>query len=221
MLSLFKNVRAFTKTAAKVVGSRYKMNGVTDVEGNRIVWIDMEMTGLDIEKDKIMEIACLVTDTDLNIVAEGPNLILNQPTSILEKMDEWCINQHGKTGLTEACKKSDVTENAAEDILFDFVSKHTTEKCCPLAGNSVYIDRLFLRKFMPRVDQFLHYRIIDVSTIKELCRRWHYTLYKQAPKKDFSHRALNDIKESVSELKFYKENFFNVSVKESCKANSN
>lgn len=166
------------------------------------------MTGLDIENDKIMEVACIVTDSDLNIVAEGPNIIIHQPSDILDNMVEWCTKQHGKTGLTEACLNSKVTIQQAESCLVDFVSEHVTENVSPLAGNSVYVDRLFLRKYMPRLEDYLHYRIIDVSTIKELCRRWNYELYKTIPKKDFQHRALQDIKESINELKFYKSNFF-------------
>lgn len=172
------------------------------------------MTGLDIDRDKIMEVACLVTDSDLNIVAEAPNLIIKQPVEVLNSMHEWCINQHGKTGLTEACQKSTTTIEEADDILFDFVKKHTTENCCPVAGSSVYMDRLFLRKFMPKVNGHLHYRIIDVSSIKELCRRWDYDLFKNVPKKIFTHRALDDIKESVEELRFYKQNFFKLSPEE-------
>ncbi|XP_045468433.1 oligoribonuclease, mitochondrial isoform X2 [Harmonia axyridis] len=179
-----------------------------DLEVERIVWIDMEMTGLDIEKDKIMEVACLVTDSNLNIIAEGPDLIINHPKEVLDTMNDWCKTQHAKTGLTEACLKSQTSIADAEKILLDFVKEHTTSKCSPLGGNSVYMDRLFLKKFLKNVDEHLHYRIIDVSTVKELCRRWNLEVYKSTPKKDFSHRALNDIKESVGELKFYKERFF-------------
>ncbi|XP_018577470.1 oligoribonuclease, mitochondrial-like [Anoplophora glabripennis] len=190
-----------------VNGHGYSQN-TFDLEVNRIIWVDMEMTGLDLEKDKIMEVACLVTDSELNIVAEGPDIIIHQPEDLLRNMDEWCINQHGKTGLTQACLKSNVTVEDAENALLDFVKKYVTERHSPLAGNSVYMDRMFLKKFMPRLNEYLHYRIIDVSTIKEVCRRWNPALYKQLPKKEYSHRALQDIKESVEELRFYKTNFF-------------
>ncbi|KAG5891956.1 hypothetical protein JTB14_002228 [Gonioctena quinquepunctata] len=179
-----------------------------DIEANRIVWIDMEMTGLDIDKDKIMEIACLVTDSDLNIIAEGPDVIIQQPESILNNMNEWCIQQHGKTGLTEACLKSSTTLEEAENEILNFISKYVTEKLSPLAGNSVYMDRMFLLKNMPKIHNYLHYRIIDVSTVKEMCRRWNPNLYSIVPKKEYTHRALLDIKESVDELRFYKNNFF-------------
>ncbi|XP_044756086.1 oligoribonuclease, mitochondrial isoform X4 [Coccinella septempunctata] len=181
-----------------------------DLGMERIVWIDMEMTGLDIEKDKIMEVACLVTDSQLNIIAEGPDLVINQPKNILDNMNEWCKIQHGKTGLTEACLASSISIAEAEKKLLDFVKEYTTPKSCPLGGNSVYMDRLFLRKFMKNVDEHLHYRIIDVSTVKELCRRWNLEIYKSQPKKGFSHRASDDIKESIEELKFYKEHFFKI-----------
>lgn len=113
-----------------------------------------------------------------------------------------------QSGLTETCVNSTTNVEEAENIILDFVKNHITEKQSPLAGNSVYMDRLFLRKFMPKLDSYMHYRIIDVSTVKELCRRWNSQLYKKIPKKDFTHRALDDIKESVAELKFYKDNFF-------------
>ncbi|KAF5278654.1 hypothetical protein FQA39_LY00696 [Lamprigera yunnana] len=187
-----------------------RLTNMEDNSNSRIVWMDMEMTGLDIEKDQIMEVACMVTDSNLNIVAEGPNIILHTSEDVLCNMSEWCIKQHKKTGLTDLSQKSNVTIEDAEKELFTFISSHTLERCCPLAGNSVYMDRLFLRKFMPKVNGYLHYRIIDVSTIKELCRMWNKDIYKSNPQKSFEHRALGDIKESIAELQFYKNNFFNV-----------
>ncbi|GJQ69547.1 hypothetical protein Trydic_g6646 [Trypoxylus dichotomus] len=179
-----------------------------DLEVNRIVWIDMEMTGLDVINDKIMEVACLVTDSDLNIVAEAPPIIIQQPSTILDNMNEWCKKQHGQSGLTEACRNSKNTFQNAEEMLLKFLKSHVTEKASPLAGNSVYMDRIFLQMHMPAVSEYLHYRIIDVSSLKELCRRWNIDVYQQAPKKEFSHRALDDIRESINELKYYKNNFF-------------
>ncbi|KAF5296760.1 hypothetical protein FQR65_LT10161 [Abscondita terminalis] len=181
------------------------------VENNsRIVWIDMEMTGLDIEKDRIMEVASAVTDSQLNVIAEFPSIILHVPDDILGIMNEWCIKQHKKTGLTELSQKSSTTIEEAENRLFKFVSSHTLEKCSPLAGNSVYMDRLFLRKFMPKVNSYLHYRIIDVSSIKELCRLWNKDVHRSCPEKNFQHRASEDIKESIAELQYYKSSFFNL-----------
>ncbi|XP_028133136.2 oligoribonuclease, mitochondrial isoform X2 [Diabrotica virgifera virgifera] len=179
-----------------------------DLEVNRIVWVDMEMTGLNVDQDKIMEIACLVTDADLNIIAEGPDIIIHQPDSVLKKMNAWCKKQHKKTGLTAACLNSMIHLEQAENEILDFVKQHVTEKMSPLAGNSVYMDRMFLIKNMPSLHNYLHYRLIDVSTVKELCRRWNLEVYKKDPSKQFTHRALSDIKESIEELKFYKENFF-------------
>ncbi|KAJ8955782.1 hypothetical protein NQ314_006849 [Rhamnusium bicolor] len=196
------------KMAVKNGVNGHSSNISLDLEVNRIVWLDMEMTGLNIDQDKIMEVACLITDSDLNIIAEGPDIIIHQPENVLNDMNHWCINQHNKTGLTQACLKSNTTVQDAEVALLDFLKKHISESYSPIAGNSVYVDRMFLKKHMPRLDNFLHYRIIDVSTIKELCRRWNPELYKLVPKKEYNHRALQDIKESVDELKFYKSNFF-------------
>ncbi|CAH0552802.1 unnamed protein product [Brassicogethes aeneus] len=200
MLSSIPNVQFSSETDKKKL----------DVINNRIVWIDMEMTGLDIESDKIMEVACLITDSELNIIAEGPELIIHQPKQILDNMNEWCVNQHGKTDLTEASLKSKISVQMAESSMLEFVKKHVAERSSPLAGNSVYMDRMFLKKFMPTLNEYLHYRIIDVSTLKEICRRWNPDLYKTVPKKEYQHRAVNDIKESVDELKFYKDNFLKV-----------
>ncbi|CAG9856483.1 unnamed protein product [Phyllotreta striolata] len=188
--------------------SNSNVNPKLDLEVNRIIWIDMEMTGLEVDKDKIMEIACLVTDADLNVVAEGPDIIIHQPKTILDNMNSWCKKQHKKTGLTQACLDSTVGLEDAENEILKFIKEHTSEKMSPLAGNSVYMDRLFLLKYMPRINDYLHYRIIDVSTVKELCRRWNPKIFDNAPKKNFTHRALSDIKESVEELKFYKSTFF-------------
>lgn len=174
----------------------------------RLIWVDLEMTGLDIETCHILEIACLITDDKLNIIAEGPNLIIHQPDEILDGMNKWCIDHHGKSGLTEQCKKSDVSLQAAEMALLSFVRQHTPPGKCPLAGNSVHADKKFLDKFMPEFTKHLHYRIVDVSTIKELCRRWYPDEYKGSLKKRATHRALEDIIESISELKYYRKTIF-------------
>ncbi|CAI5644552.1 unnamed protein product [Oreochromis niloticus] len=136
----------------------------------RMVWVDLEMTGLDVEKDQIIEMACLITDSDLNILAEGPNLIIKQPDELLEGMSEWCKEHHGKSGLTQAVRDSKITLEQAEYEFLSFVRQHTPPGQCPLAGNSVHADKRFLDKYMPQFMYHLHYRIIDVSTIKELSR---------------------------------------------------
>ncbi len=167
-----------------------------------LIWIDLEMTGLDPSKEKIIEIATLVTDSDLNIVAEGPNLIISQSNDILDAMDQWNQNQHGSSGLIDQVKNSDVTEQIAEIETLDFISKYVGEKVSPMCGNTVSHDRRFLSKYMPRLEAYFNYRHIDVSSFKEAAVRWMNGA--QVYEKKGSHRALGDIKESVEELKFYK-----------------
>nr|XP_020649197.1 oligoribonuclease, mitochondrial [Pogona vitticeps] len=176
--------------------------------GQRMVWVDLEMTGLDVDKDQILEMACLITDSDLNILAEGPNLIINQPDELLDGMSEWCKEHHGKSGLTKAVRESTISLRQAEYEFLSFVRQQTPPGLCPLAGNSVHADKKFLDKHMPQFMNHLHYRIIDVSTIKELCRRWYPEDYEFAPKKAASHRALDDIRESIKELQFYRNKIF-------------
>ncbi|XP_071316714.1 small fragment nuclease [Trachinotus anak] len=180
----------------------------------RMVWVDLEMTGLDIEKDQIIEMACIITDSDLNILAQGPNLIINQPDELLEGMSEWCKEHHGKSGLTQAVRDSKITLEQAEYEFLSFVRQHTPPGQCPLAGNSVHADKRFLDKHMPQFMYHLHYRIIDVSTIKEICRRWFPEEYKMVPQKKASHRALDDIRESIKELQYYRANIFKASTEE-------
>ena len=172
---------------------------------NNLIWIDLEMTGLDPDKEKIIEIATLVTDSDLNILAEGPNLIISQAKEILDSMDEWNQNQHGKSGLIEEVIESNITEQAAEIETLDFISKYVGEKISPMCGNTVSHDRRFLSKYMPRLEAYFNYRHIDVSSFKEVAVRWINEA--QTYEKKGSHRALGDIKESVEELKFYKDLF--------------
>lgn len=174
----------------------------------RMVWVDLEMTGLDIEKDQIIEMACIITDSDLNVLAEGPNLIIKQPDELLDGMSDWCKEHHGKSGLTQAVRNSQITLELAEYEFLSFVRQHTPPGQCPLAGNSVHADKRFLDKYMPQFMYHLHYRIVDVSTVKELCRRWFPGEYKMAPQKRASHRALDDIQESIKELQFYRANIF-------------
>lgn len=183
-------------------------NFISHLPGSeRIVWVDLEMTGLNEAKDQIIEMACLITDDMLNIVAEGPDIIIHQPDSILNAMDEWCQKHHGDSGLTKAVQMSKVSLQEAEMQMVSFVRQHTPRGKCPLAGNSVHVDKRFLEKYMPSFTAHLHYRIIDVSTIKELARRWYPSVYA-AVAKTGSHRALNDIKESINELKMYRETIF-------------
>ena len=172
---------------------------------DNLIWIDLEMTGLDPEKERIIEIATLVTDSNLNILAEGPNLVISQPIEFLEGMDEWNQNQHGLSGLIEEVKNSNVTSQVAEIETLEFVSKYVGEKVSPMCGNTVSHDRRFLSKYMPRLESYFNYRHIDVSSFKEVAVRWMNEA--QVYEKKGSHRALGDIKESVAELKFYKDLF--------------
>ncbi|XP_069702529.1 oligoribonuclease, mitochondrial isoform X2 [Periplaneta americana] len=174
---------------------------------NHLVWVDMEMTGLEVTDHHILEVACLITDSELNIVAEGPDLIIHQSDEILQSMNGWSKEHHGQSGLTTASKNSKITIEDAEKQLLDFLKTYIPPGKCPLAGNSVYMDRTFMRRYLPQVDNYLHYRIVDVSTVKELCRRWCPSVYAKVPTKVLSHRALSDIKESVTELQYYKSSF--------------
>ncbi|XP_038634927.1 small fragment nuclease [Scyliorhinus canicula] len=194
--------------AGSLTSIRYLTTMAAQGMAKRMVWVDLEMTGLDIEKDKIIEMACIITDSDLNILAEGPHLIVNQPNELLDGMSEWCTEHHGKSGLTQAVRDSKISLQQAEYEFLSFIRQHTPPGLCPLAGNSVHADKKFLDKYMPQFMKHLHYRIIDVSTIKELCRRWYPDEYEDAPKKKASHRALADICESIKELQFYRMHIF-------------
>ncbi|KAI9484743.1 ribonuclease H-like domain-containing protein [Zychaea mexicana] len=165
------------------------------------------MTGLDIAKDRLIEIAVLITDGDLNIVAEGPELVINQPRELMDNMNDWCKEHHGASGLTKAVLESQVSTENAKDQVLDFLKKHIKTGEAPLAGNSVHADKRFLEKEMPELVDYLHYRIVDVSTIKELTRRWYPDIAKGVQKKN-CHRALDDIKESISELQYYQKHVF-------------
>uniref|UniRef100_A0A2M4CJR7 Probable oligoribonuclease n=1 Tax=Anopheles darlingi TaxID=43151 RepID=A0A2M4CJR7_ANODA len=190
----------------KYSSTRHKQMGTHS--SNNIVWIDLEMTGLNVERDRIIEIACIITDSELNITAKGPNLILHEPDSVLESMNEWCKKHHLQTGLVGAVKESRITLEQAEKEILDFIKLYCPPKTCPMAGNSIYMDRLFISKYMPTMNDYLHYRVIDVSTIKELCKRWNNIAYSSAPPKRLVHRALDDILESIAELTYYKKKFF-------------
>jgi len=185
-----------------------EMSSKAKVKSERLVWVDLEMSGLDINKEHIIEMACIITDADLNLLAQGPNLIIHQPDSVLDAMDEWNTTHHGQSGLTASVRASQISLQQAEVQMLDFVKEHTKPGKAPLAGNSVHADREFLKKYMPDFIQHLHYRIVDVSTIKELCRRWYPREFSEAPKKGLAHRALDDIQESIKELQYYKKTIF-------------
>ena len=174
---------------------------------DNLVWIDLEMSGLDPSTDVILEIATIVTSPDLEVIAEGPNLIVHQPDEVLEAMDEWNTEHHGDSGLTERVRQSDINLEQAEFWTLSFLKEHVTEFSSPLCGNTIGQDRRFLYKYMPRLSEFLHYRNIDVSSIKELVKRW-YPHDLQAPIKESAHRALDDIRESIRELRWYRDQVF-------------
>ncbi|ELC0660984.1 oligoribonuclease [Vibrio fluvialis] len=174
-----------------------------------LIWIDLEMTGLDPETHKIIEIASIVTDSQLNILAEGPVLAVHQPESELQKMDDWCTNTHTNSGLVDRVRQSSVNEDDAVAQTIAFLEQWVPAGKSPICGNSIGQDRRFLYKHMPRLEEYFHYRYIDVSTIKELTRRWKPEVLDGFSKQG-SHLALDDIRESIAELKFYRGTIFNI-----------
>ena len=174
-----------------------------------LVWIDLETTGLSAENDTILEIACILTDGSLERIIEGPNIIIHKPKEVLRKMDHWCLNQHASTGLIEECLKSTLNTQDAEQQLMQFILPYVPNaKFGILSGSSVHFDKEFLRKEMPTLFNHLHYRIVDVTTVGELTKRWFPTVLRRRPRKRGNHRALDDIRDSIRELQFYKENVF-------------
>lgn len=172
---------------------------------DRLVWIDLEMTGLDPAKDTILEIAAIITDGRLEIVAEGPNLIIHREEEQLAQMIEIVQDMHEKNGLTELVRQSRVTHEEAELRLLSFLRQYCVERTAPLCGNTIWMDRMFLNRHMPSVDAWMHYRTVDVSSVKELARRWRPAALQKAPSKPESHRALDDIRASIEELRHYRE----------------
>lgn len=171
-----------------------------------LVWIDMEMTGLDPDRDRIIELAAIVTDAELNILAEGPVFAIHQSNEVLDGMDAWNKGTHGRSGLIERVCASSVTEDEATTKMIEFLRQHVPAGKSPMCGNSICQDRRFMARHMPRLEAFFHYRNLDVSTLKELCRRWKPELIAGF-KKHQLHTALADIRESVEELRYYREHF--------------
>lgn len=176
---------------------------------NNLIWIDMEMSGLAPDSDRIIEVAIVVTDSQLVTVAEAPVLVVHQSDAVLAGMDEWNKSTHGRTGLTERVRASQLTEGQVEQRMLDFLAAHLPIRTSPMCGNSVCQDRRFLARYMPRLEAYFHYRNLDVSTLKELVRRWRPELTKGLVKKG-KHEALADIYESIEELKYYREHFLRV-----------
>ena len=171
-----------------------------------LVWIDMEMSGLVPDRERILEVAMVVTDADLNVVAEAPVLVLHQPDAVLDAMDSWNRSTHGKSGLVDKVKASRLTEGEAEGLLLEVLKPLVPTGVAPLCGNTVHQDRRFMARYMPALDAYLHYRIVDVSTLKELARRWRPDVL-QGIAKEGRHEALADIYESIEELRHYRRHF--------------
>ncbi|MGE2733070.1 oligoribonuclease [Mycolicibacterium vaccae] len=176
---------------------------------DELVWIDCEMTGLDLKSDLLIEIAVLVTDSELNILGDGLDVVIHAPEESLSSMIDVVAQMHTKSGLVDEVRASTVDVPTAEAMVLEYIQQHVkAAKTAPLAGNSIATDRGFIARDMPKLDDFLHYRMIDVSSIKELCRRWYPRIYFGQPEKGLAHRALADIHESIRELRYYRETAF-------------
>ena len=177
-------------------------------DANNLIWIDLEMTGLDTNNDMIIEIATIVTDAQLNILAEGPTLAIHQSDEVLNGMDEWNTRQHGQSGLVDRVRRSTLDEAEAERQTIEFLSEYVPEGASPMCGNSICQDRRFMARCMPKLEAFFHYRNLDVSTIKELITRWAPPNVLSGFKKGGTHLAMDDTRDSIRELRFYRESFF-------------
>ena len=173
---------------------------------NNLCWIDMEMTGLNPDADRIIEVAMIITDADLNVVAQSEVYVIHQSDEVLNGMDAWNTATHGRTGLTQRVRDSRLTEAEVEEKLLDFISAWIPEKTSPMCGNTIHQDRRFMVRYMPKLEAYFHYRNLDVSTLKELARRWHPAVAKGVVKRG-SHQALDDILESIEEMRYYREHF--------------
>jgi oligoribonuclease len=179
---------------------------MSQVNSLNLIWIDLEMTGLNPQQERIIEIATVVTDANLNVLAEGPSIAVHQSDQLLGLMDQWNTKQHGKSGLTERVRQSTITEAAAEKATLDFLKQWVPEGISPMCGNSIGQDRRFLVRYMPELANYFHYRNLDVSTLKELVRRWKPELLNGFTKKG-SHLAMDDIYDSIAELAYYRKVF--------------
>lgn len=174
-----------------------------------LVWLDLEMTGLNSDKDRILEIATIVTNSNLDIIAEGPVFAIHQPTELLETMDSWNTSHHTASGLIDRAKKSSITESQAETETLDFLKDYVPPKKSPLCGNSICQDRRFLHHYMPNLDQFFHYRHLDVTTLKILAQRWAPQIMTGSVKES-QHLALQDIRDSIAELRYYRKHLLKI-----------
>jgi len=184
-------------------------SSVARVSDKLVVWMDCEMTGLRLDSDRLIEVSALVTDSDLNVLGEGVDIVIHADDAALAAMPPVVTEMHARSGLTEEVRRSSVTVAEAEELVLDYIRQYVpTPRTVPLAGNSIATDRAFIARDMPALDAHLHYRMIDVSSIKELCRRWYPRIYFGQPEKGLTHRALADIKESIRELEYYRRTAF-------------
>ncbi len=192
------------------MGSRQRRRGLLlSAVRDELVWIDCEMTGLDLKSDRLIEIAVLVTDSELNILGDGLDVVIHADEAAMSSMIDVVAQMHAKSGLIDEVRASTVDLATAEDMVMTYIREHVKQaKTAPLAGNSIATDRGFIARDMPKLDDYLHYRMIDVSSIKELCRRWYPRIYFGQPEKGLAHRALADIHESIRELRYYRQTAF-------------
>ena len=184
------------------------MTKETKQRSDCLVWVDLEMTGLDPKACTILEIGAIVTDGDLEVIEEGPSIAIKHSDKVLEGMEAWSRHHHRKSGLTQACKESKISLRKAEKIVLEFVQKHCKKRTAPICGNTIWQDRRFLVKYMPNLEQYLHYRTIDVSSIKELVSRWYPKDHAMPREKKQTHRVTQDILESIDELRHYRQKVF-------------
>ncbi|WP_066566183.1 oligoribonuclease [Snodgrassella sp. CFCC 13594] len=176
---------------------------------NNLAWLDMEMTGLNPDTDRIIEVAMIITDANLNVLAQSDVYVIHQPDTIIDHMDAWNTATHNRTGLVAKVKASSLTEAEVEQNLLNFLSQWLPEKASPMCGNSIHQDRRFMARYMPKLEAYFHYRNLDVSTLKELAKRWNPAIAKGVVKKG-AHQALDDIQESIEEMKYYRAHFLKV-----------